>query len=70
MLILTQDKQRLELIETSAGLFVYENEVEIDSYGTYKILGAYKNEQRAKEVLKQIYNRYDKGHKVFEMPEE
>ena len=28
-----------------------------------KLLGIYKDEQRAKEALRQIYNRYDKCQK-------
>ena len=34
------------------------------------VLGVYEDEQRAIEVLKQIFNRYDRGQRVFDMPEE
>lgn len=75
MLILSQDRRMLESIESSAGVYVDGNEIRIDfltcctGFDGY-VLGVYEDEQRATEVLKQIFNRYDRGQRVFDMPEE
>ena len=70
MLILSQNKKLLVAIENSSGVYTYENKLKIDLPEGIEELGKYSNEERTIEVLKIIYNRYDRGQRVFEMPEE
>ena len=70
MLILSQNKKLLVAIENSSGVYTYENKLKIDLPEGIEELGKYSNEERVIEVLKIIYNRYDRGQRVFEMPEE
>lgn len=73
MLIMSQYKKMLIPFEMIASLYVDGCEIKIAYLLTYKeddTIGVYQDEQKAKEVLRLIYNRYERGHKVFEMPEE
>lgn len=70
---MSQNKKILIPIERLAALYVDECKIKIAyqiEYDENNIIGNYMNEQRAKEVLEIIYNRYDKGQRVFPMPEE
>ncbi len=71
MLILLQERRSLEVTENTFGVYVDGNEINIDLGETSRLtIGVYQNEERAMEVLKMIFNRYERGQRVFEMPEE
>lgn len=71
MLILDQERRSLEVIENTFGVYVDGNEINIDLGETSRLtIGVYQNEERAMEVLKMIFYRYERGQRVFEMPEE
>lgn len=73
MLIMSQSKTMLIPIERLAALYADECEVKID-YPIYQKedypIGIYKSKKRAKEILEMIYKRYDRGQRVFPMPDE
>lgn len=73
MLIMNQDKTMLIPIERLNALYVVGSKAKID-YPIYQkedyTIGIYDSKQRAKEIIEMIYNRYDRGQRVFPMPEE
>lgn len=66
MIILSQDKLQIFNFRTAKNIWIEEEEVEINQieqivYSIYidgEIVGAYETEERAKEVLKEIINKY------------
>ena len=91
MIILSQDKLQIFNFKTAKNIWIEEEEVEINQieqvvYSIYidgEIVGEYKTEERAKEVLQEIINSYldcnEQNYlaefayvknKVFEMPTE
>ena len=65
MYILSQNKERLVKVSS---LFIEKNgdNWEIDNEGDW--LGTYKTKEKAKKVLKEIFEDLDWGHATFEMP--
>lgn len=94
MIIVSQDKLQIFNFKTAKNIWIEDEEVEINQieqivYSIYidgEMLGAYETEERAKEVLQEIINKYKEYAtiqnrigsisdvkilpKVYEMPKE
>lgn len=71
MVIISQDKKKIFNFDNASLIMICtENEIWIDTEKTCNLLGEYKTEERAKEVLQEIVNTYVRECKTYIMPEE
>lgn len=76
MIILSQDKRMIINFDNISGIVIRKNtdedifQLQCKSEGENKrILGKYKTEERAKEILKGIAGGYELDMYIYEMPE-
>ena len=59
MIIVSQDNKKIFNFNNTSLIFIqHENEIWIDTEKTCNLLGKYATEQRAREVLAEIYKKY------------
>ena len=68
MWILSQDKTRM--VEIKNNVEVQSNTIQALTNSHWTKIGEFKTEERAKEVLAQMFRVLQAGGKAFQMPEE
>lgn len=77
MIIVSQDKTKIVNFDNLTQIYLTQDEEETETFircetvdSLYDDLGVYKTEERAKEVLMDIYSKIVDGKKNYRMPED
>lgn len=77
MIIVSQDKTKIVNFDNLTQIYITQDEEETANFiryesvdSLYEDLGVYKTEERAKEVLMDIYSKIVDGKKNYRMPED
>ena len=77
MIIVSQDKTKIVNFDNLTQIYITQDEEETEIFircetvdSLYDDLGVYKTEERAKEVLMDIYSKIVDGKKNYRMPED